>query len=95
MQAHACRSRTAPQRAVKKSLAGLPIQELDKSRFCVPVLHPERDGLPFSLSLDLYRSWQDAPITDLRAKPEEGLFSLQYILDGEGQVLLRLLLGDS
>ena len=80
---------------MKKSLAGLPIQELDNSRFSVPVLHPEQDGLPFSLSLDLYRSWQDAPTTDMRAKPEQGLFSLQYILDGEGQVWLHLLLGDS
>lgn len=78
---------TAPQKAVKKSIAGLPVHRLNPGRCTIPVLHPQQDGLPFSMTLELYSSC-NAPCSSAMAdKPDQDFFSLQYILDGTGQVL--------
>ena len=78
----------APQKPVKKAIAGLPVHRLNPGRCTIPVLHPQQDGLPFSMTLELYSSC-NAPYSSAMAdKPDQDFFSLQYILDGTGQVRL-------
>ena len=74
------------QSAVKKSLAGLPIHKVSDSKCTIPVLQSRQDGLPFSMSLDLYRSSNEVTRSDIAEKPDQDIFSLRYVLDGTGQV---------
>lgn len=90
LEAHrSCRCRKLQalhQQAVKKTLTGLPIHDLGSGRYTVPVLEPGEGGLPFSMSLDLYRGITEVPRSDVSSRPQHGIFSLQYILEGTGQV---------
>lgn len=79
------------QTAVKKALAGLPVHKVGNGKFTVPVLQPRQDGLPFSMSLDLYQSNHLSSSSSVAERPDKDIFSLQYVLDGTGQVSLSTL----
>lgn len=75
------------QRPLKKTIAGLPLHRLGSGRAVVPLFHPQRDGLPFQMTLDLYSSTDSSLSSQLpRDTSGDGVFCLQYILEGAGQV---------
>ena len=80
--------RMLPQKAIKKAIAGLPVHRMSPGRSTIPLLQPQQDELPFSLTLDLYSPCNTPCSSEMADRPDQEFFSLQYILDGTGQVRL-------
>ena len=85
----ATKAQAQAQEALHWSLGSLHIHQLDAHRFIAPLGPSSHADLPFALGLELFSTRvADAPAHNYTAQqgPCDGIISLQYILDGSGQV---------
>ena len=87
--AHAAHEAQTQQVAVRGTLKGVALRRLGHGRYVAPLLW--QDGaLPWALALELQYAAEQSPSADRVGR--DGVFTLQYVLDGQAQVPAHVLL---